>query len=72
MYRYGGAYLDSDMISKAPLPTTTTPSFVVAAEPDRLCNGAFRFERPGHTFLLLALQRLVDNFQANKFGQQAR
>ena len=65
VYKFGGAYLDTDVIVvKNPRAHSFAPKNVVIEErPMRLNNAAFQFER-GHPFLGAVMDRFVSNFKA--------
>ncbi len=68
--RFGGAYLDSDTASRAPVPTDL-PDFIMK---DRLyeINGAVMQMRRGHPFLRLAIRDMgrgkIDYRKRNDLG----
>ena len=52
----GGAYLDSDVVSKAPTPDR---DFVAAQNENTINNAVMRFGRPRSPFLELCMRELV-------------
>ncbi|XP_023233605.1 lactosylceramide 4-alpha-galactosyltransferase-like [Centruroides sculpturatus] len=64
IWRYGGIYLDLDIVMLKPLPFTT--NFVVKSRKNSLCNGIFGMQRH-HSFLYDCMKNLSEEYKSDCF-----
>ncbi len=70
LMRFGGVYLDTDVVSLRPLPKDER-NFLVAHETNNVNNAIMRFSRR-HPFVNFTLSQLANNFKASKWGNQVK
>ncbi|XP_038671661.1 alpha-1,4-N-acetylglucosaminyltransferase-like isoform X3 [Scyliorhinus canicula] len=67
VWKYGGIYLDTDIISIKPLPIA---NFTTLEDDTRLGNAAFGFHIKHHQFVLECMKDFVANYIGHIWGQQ--
>ncbi|XP_067143904.1 lactosylceramide 4-alpha-galactosyltransferase-like [Centruroides vittatus] len=65
IWRYGGIYLDLDIVMLKPLPSTT--NFVVKPRKNSLCNGIFGMHRH-HSLLYNCMKNLSEEYKRDCFA----
>ena len=68
LYKFGGVYLDTDIISLKRLPHEYV-NFLMLQQENSVSNGIMGFER-NHPFLNCTINYLVANFAPYKWGSQ--
>lgn len=66
IWKYGGVYMDSDVISIRPIPEE---NFLAAQESQFSSNGVFGF-LPHHPFLWQCMENFVENYNSDIWGHQ--
>ncbi|XP_019398509.1 PREDICTED: alpha-1,4-N-acetylglucosaminyltransferase [Crocodylus porosus] len=66
IWKYGGLYMDTDIISIRPIPVKT---FIAAQASKVASNGIFSFPRH-HSFIWNCMKNFVENYNADIWGHQ--
>ncbi|XP_048190403.1 alpha-1,4-N-acetylglucosaminyltransferase [Perognathus longimembris pacificus] len=66
VWKYGGVYMDTDLISLRPVPDE---NFVAAQGSGSCSNGVFGFE-PRHPFLWACMENFVEHYNSRVWGNQ--